>query len=104
MSSLLVEKSDSVAILTLNRPAAMNALSLDLRLAFSKAFRDIQADPACLNNLANDPAHAAALREHRERLESYLRETGDPRILDGGDVFETYPRYSPIREFPKPEE
>jgi enoyl-CoA hydratase/carnithine racemase len=45
-SVLIVEKSDAVAIITLNRPEAMNALSLDLRLAFGKAFRDIQADPA----------------------------------------------------------
>ncbi len=44
-SVLLVEKDDAVATITLNRPEAMNALSLDLRLAFAKAFRDIQADP-----------------------------------------------------------
>jgi enoyl-CoA hydratase len=43
---LLVEKSDAVATITLNRPEAMNALSLDLRIAFGKAFRDIQADPS----------------------------------------------------------
>jgi enoyl-CoA hydratase len=42
---LLVEKSDAVVTITLNRPEAMNALSLDLRLALGKAFRDIQADP-----------------------------------------------------------
>jgi enoyl-CoA hydratase len=43
---LLVDTSDAVATITLNRPEAMNALSLDLRLALSHAFRDIQADPA----------------------------------------------------------
>ena len=32
----------------------------------------------------------------------YLTETEDPRILDGGDVFESYPRYSRIRSFPEP--
>lgn len=69
----------------------------------SEEFFDIEADPGCLNNLANDPVHAAVCQEHREQLEGYLRETGDPRILDGGDIFETYKRYSPIREFPKPE-
>ncbi|MBP1687896.1 MAG: enoyl-CoA hydratase [Deltaproteobacteria bacterium] len=45
-SMVLVEKRDAVAIITLNRPEAMNALCLELRLAFSQAFRDIQADPA----------------------------------------------------------
>lgn len=29
--------------------------------------------------------------------------TGDPRILGVGDIFETYKRYSPIREFPAPD-
>lgn len=43
---LLVEKSDSVATLTLNRPAAMNALSAELRLALAAVFREIQADAA----------------------------------------------------------
>lgn len=43
-SVLLVEKRDAVATVTLNRPEAMNALSLDLRLALGQAFRDLQAD------------------------------------------------------------
>lgn len=45
-SVLLLEKSDAIATITLNRPEAMNALSLDLRIAIGRAFRDIQADPA----------------------------------------------------------
>lgn len=42
---LLVEKSDLIATITLNRPEAMNALSAELRLALGKAFREIQDDP-----------------------------------------------------------
>lgn len=41
---LLVEKADGVALLTLNRPESMNALSSALRGAISQAFRDLQAD------------------------------------------------------------
>lgn len=63
---------------------------------------DIKADPACLENLAGRPKFAATERRLKSQLESYLRETGDPRILDGGEVFETYKRYSAIREFPQP--
>ncbi|MFN8624509.1 MAG: enoyl-CoA hydratase [Candidatus Binatia bacterium] len=44
-SVLLVEKSDAVATVTLNRPDAMNAFSVELRLALRDAFRDLQADP-----------------------------------------------------------
>jgi enoyl-CoA hydratase len=42
---LLVEKpSDGVAVVTLNRPEAMNALSRDLRLALRQAMLELDAD------------------------------------------------------------
>jgi uncharacterized sulfatase len=64
---------------------------------------DIEKDAACLNNLADNPDYAKQKEELAARLEAYLRKTGDPRILDGGDIFETYKRYSPLRSFPKPD-
>ncbi len=42
---LLVEKQDGVAVVTLNRPEAMNALSKDLRSALYKAMVALDADP-----------------------------------------------------------
>jgi enoyl-CoA hydratase len=42
---LIVEKKDGVAIVTLNRPEAMNALSKALRSELYKAMVDIDADP-----------------------------------------------------------
>ncbi|HSJ97819.1 MAG TPA: hypothetical protein VLC53_12140 [Myxococcota bacterium] len=38
---LLVEREDGVALLTLNRPEAMNALSTELRNALARAYRVI---------------------------------------------------------------
>ncbi|HVP30711.1 MAG TPA: enoyl-CoA hydratase [Myxococcota bacterium] len=43
---LRVEKSEGIATLTLNRPRAMNALSLALRRAIREAFEEIPKDPA----------------------------------------------------------
>ena len=63
---------------------------------------DITQDPGNLVNLAKDPKHAATLKRLRGEFETYLRKTGDPRILDGGDIYETYKRYSRIRKFPPP--
>lgn len=63
---------------------------------------DVRSDPACLHNLAESSAHAKVKAELSQRLEDFLRETGDPRILDGGEIFESYRRYSRLREFPKP--
>ncbi len=42
-SVLKVEKSDGIAVVTLNRPEAMNALSRELREAIAKTFRDLKA-------------------------------------------------------------
>ena len=64
---------------------------------------DIQADPACLKNLADDPAHTATKRKLAGILEGTLQTTGDPRVTGNGEVWESYPRYSAIRKFPEPQ-
>jgi len=64
---------------------------------------DIRNDPACLNNLVGKAEFKKTQQNLRTEMENYLRKTGDPRILDGGDIFETYKRYSKIRQFPPPE-
>ena len=66
-------------------------------------FFDIINDPACLNNLADDPDHRNALIAHRTQLGGYLMATGDPRVTGKGDIYEEYIRYSPIRQFPAPD-
>ena len=66
---------------------------------------DIRSDPACLHNLAGEPEHRSTQDELAQRLTDYLTETADPRVVsaDGGDIFETYPRYSRLRWFPTPD-
>lgn len=54
---------------------------------------DVEADPECLENLATDPDHAEILVHLRSRLDTILREQGDPRALAYGDVFEGYPYF-----------
>lgn len=66
---------------------------------------DIRKDPGCLVNLALQKKHADITGQLGRELEAYLRKTGDPRVVDadGGEIWETYKRYSRIRSFPKPE-
>ncbi|HEX6985128.1 MAG TPA: hypothetical protein VF170_07105, partial [Planctomycetaceae bacterium] len=64
---------------------------------------DVRHDPANLTNLADDPSHAEARKRLEARLDEVLRATGDPRAFGDGEVWETYPRFSPIRSFPTPE-
>jgi enoyl-CoA hydratase len=42
---LRIRKHDEIAVLTLNRPQAMNTLSRELRSALARAFEECQADP-----------------------------------------------------------
>jgi enoyl-CoA hydratase len=42
---LRIDKHDEIAVVTLNRPHAMNALSSELRSAIAEAFEELQADP-----------------------------------------------------------
>jgi enoyl-CoA hydratase len=42
---LLMEKSEGIATLTLNRPRAMNALSRELRTEIARSFRALRSDP-----------------------------------------------------------
>ena len=66
---------------------------------------DIQNDPSCLNNLAMQPKFEKTRSDLSSRLNEYLTKTADPRVVaqDGGDIWETYPRYSGIRWFSTPE-
>lgn len=60
----------------------------------------VDGDPFCLRNLAAEPAFAALRRELHDKLHSLLRQQADPRELGRGDVFESYPRYGAMRNFP----
>jgi enoyl-CoA hydratase len=46
VSTVLLDKRDGYAVLTLNRPEAMNALSRQLRKDLVTAFKDCTADAA----------------------------------------------------------
>ena len=62
-------------------------------------------DPSCLQNLYGKKGYASVERKLKEELLKELRSTGDPRIVGSEKgVFDTYLRYMPMREFPKPTE
>ncbi len=58
---------------------------------------DIRKDPGCTRNLAGAPAQAAVLGKLRSELDRTLKAQRDPRALGAGDIFDSYPRYSPMR-------
>ena len=52
---------------------------------------DLNNDPACIRNLAEDPAFADAKSKLQEQLETELKEQDDPRMFGNGDIFDAYP-------------
>jgi N-sulfoglucosamine sulfohydrolase len=65
---------------------------------------DIKNDPFNLTNLAGNPEFAAVEQELKQVLVAELKKSEDPRVVGHDkEVFDLYIRYSPMREFPKPE-
>lgn len=66
---------------------------------------DITKDPDCTKNLATKKQYQKIKSSHAKTLIDYLKKTKDPRVVakDGGDIWETYPRYSHMRWFPEPQ-
>lgn len=64
-------------------------------LAFGKRpaeeLYDINSDPDCVTNLADDAKHAALKQKLWERMKAGLTAQKDPRILGEGDIFDYYP-------------
>jgi uncharacterized sulfatase len=65
---------------------------------------DLKKDPYCLENVAGQPSYEETMETMKAALLEELKKSGDPRIVGPDpEVFDSYLRYSPMREFPKPE-
>ena len=100
-----IDACPTMSFLVQNRddPKLDHFLQLAVAHRPAEELYDIVSDPDCLHNLAGTTNYRKTQAELSSQLEAYLRETEDPRILDEGDIFETYRRYSRIREFPMPD-
>jgi 2-(1,2-epoxy-1,2-dihydrophenyl)acetyl-CoA isomerase len=71
---LLVDRTDAVVTLTLNRPAAMNALDVALKEALRDALAELETDRSCravvLAGAGGSFSAGQDLREHVQTLES----------------------------------
>ena len=61
---------------------------------------DIVNDPGCIVNLADEPEFQPIRQDLRTKLDKALAEQGDPRLYGNGDIFESYPRFGRMRNFP----
>jgi uncharacterized sulfatase len=65
----------------------------------SEQLYDIKKDPSCVNNVAEELDYTEIREDLRNKLLSELKRQGDPRVLGYGDIFDSYPRMSTMREF-----
>lgn len=80
----------------------LNAYEAEVKPFFDKAMAkrpaeelyDIIKDPACLQNLADNPEYSGEKKRLSGVLDKYLTKTADPRVLTGGSVWDEYPYYS----------
>src|ERR1700712_2797368 len=97
---LLIDKTDGVATLTMNRPESMNSLSTELKDALVRALADVGSDTAVravvLTGSGRGFCVGQDLSEHTRLLEA-----GDPAPLST-----VYEHYNPITlslaQMPKP--
>lgn len=62
---------------------------------------NVATDPECMTDLSSDPDCAAILEQLKEELNRKLLDSGDTRLGDNPEIWETYPRLSgDMREFP----
>ena len=74
------------------------------KLAFEKRPQEelynIKEDPYCIKNLATETAMDEIKEKLSKQLDAVLLEEKDPRMLGYGDIFESYPRFASMRNFP----
>lgn len=92
-SILLVEKSDGMAVVTLNRPGAMNALNKPLREAIAKTFEELEADPDVRVVILTGAGKAFCAGLDLKELGSNASAVGG----DGGSVNSTITERDPVR-------
>ncbi len=61
---------------------------------------DIKNDPACVNDLAQDPRYATILENLGRKLRQNLKAQLDPRMTENGNIFDSYPRFGSMRDYP----
>lgn len=74
-------------------PGMRKYFALSFRKRPPEELYDLRNDPDQLDNVAGQPAYAAALGQMRARVDAWMKETADPRLDAKFDEFDNYPYY-----------
>ena len=63
---------------------------------------NLAEDPDCMHDLSKESSYAQLFGTLKTQLQEWLEKTGDPRVGNNPEIWETYPRLSgPMRKFPE---
>lgn len=93
-----VDNSPSHTLMTKDPDSTLSELAYGQRPLEELYVR--RNDPYCLNNFAQNPEYRSVMDKMWQEMKAELNKAGDPRLLGYGDIWESYPRYSKMRDFP----
>lgn len=96
--SILLEKNNAVACLTLNRPQAKNAMNMEMLADLKECLLDVLEDESVRVLVITGSYFGFSAGPDLKELQSYVNERpGEPNCLDSAnDIFKI------VRNFPKP--
>jgi N-sulfoglucosamine sulfohydrolase len=95
--------SKAFLIENMNHPEVTPFFNLAMKKRPAEELFYIKDDPFTINNIAEKKEFFEHLELMRIKLNDFLRETDDPRIVGPNpDIFENYQRFYTVRPFPRP--
>ena len=76
-----------------NDPAYAKYIALIFGKRPAEELYDLRSDPHQLANVAGKPDYAEALKQHRARVDEWMKQTHDPRVDPAYDGFDAFPYY-----------
>jgi len=96
--------SKTFLIENMNDPKVRPYFDLAMAKRPGEELFSIKDDPFTINNLAGKEAFTEELKFMRNKLNTFLKQTEDPRIVGPNpDIFENFQRFYTVRPFPKPD-
>ena len=92
--------SKSYVLNNKNDPLVKPKYDLSFEMRPAVELYDLNSDPQCLNNVADNPVYAQVKEQLWKKLKDILLKQKDPRVLGTGDIFESYPRFGPMENYP----
>jgi N-sulfoglucosamine sulfohydrolase len=94
-----VDDSPSKSVMIRNQKENADAFDRTFGKRASEELYHIHSDPYCLENLASRPSMRATKQNLETLLIAELKKQNDPRVIGGGEVFDSYPRFGSMRPF-----